>query len=454
MNSLVLKLLLLIYFTSFSQVFPTKFPLLESNRGKGNGKLYYKLYSLSTNSVFPNTEAEYDTYIGTYGTFRMGSTFNVTTNSGTLNSSSVSSPNTINFNSSSQFTSSINSSTPYSGYDGNQFAIVISGYFIPKQSGTYTFSVEGDDAVDIFINNVNVANHYGGHGASPIGTHTGTITLIAGKKYSLRARFQECAGGEVFYLFWKKPSELNGTIWYQDAEELSTNEVLPNGLTHSFDPGNFYSFSKIGSANPQYLDLINNVTGTLLDNTSFETISGNVLNFDGDKDAVDFGSNVANFPNNDISIFLWIRATSLRNGWNIYLTKWFVNNTGTGGASDFHYAIYPNNGQYFQNLWTTNTSNIFGSTPISLSTWYQVGFTLSNGNLQMYLNGQPDGALRSGVSRTNFTTAKLLLGDPRNTGVETFNGKIGTFYIYNRALNLEEISQNFNASKHRYGFSN
>ncbi len=433
------------------QVLTTKFPFLESNRGKGNGKLYYKLYSLnSTNIAFPNTEADYDSYLGTYGTFKLGSTFNVSTNSGTINKSNSSTSNVINFNSSSQFTSSINNNAPYSGYDGNYFSVVVSGYFIPKQTGVYTFSVEGDDAVDVFINNINVANHYGGHGASPIGTHTGTIDLIAGERYTLRARFQEHAGGEVFYLFWKKPSESSGSIWYQDSEELSSNEVVPSGLVYSFDPGNFYSYSKIGNANAVFSDLNNNANGSLVDNTSFSKNNGNVLNFDGDKDAVDFGSNIPNFPSSDISVFLWINANSLRNGWNIFLTKWFSDYIGTDGQKDFHYAIYPNGGQFFQNLYTTNTSNVFGSTPISTSTWYHVGFTLSNGDLQMYINGQPDGAMISGVSRTNYTNAKLLLGDPRTGGLVTFDGKIGTINVYNKAINREEVFQNFNSSKHRY----
>lgn len=454
MKYLIFLISVLSYLNATSQVLPTRFSIYESNRGKGNGKLFYKLYSLSTSSVFPANAAEYDTYLSTYGTFKLGGVFNVATINGTINSSTSASNNVINFYSSSQFLNSINNQSPYSGYNGDQFSIVVSGYFIPKQTGTYTFSVEGDDAVDVFINNVNVASHYGGHGAYAIGSHYGSIDLIAGKKYTLRGRFQECGGGEAFTLFWKKPSEASGAVWYQDAEELSSNEVLPKDVVYAFDPGNFYSYSKIGTANANYADLNGNVAGSLLDNASFASDNGNVLIFDGDKDAVDFGSNIPSFPSSDMSIFLWINATTLRNGWNIYLTKWFSDIVGTGGVSDFHYAIYPNGGQYFQNLYTTNASNMFGATPISTGTWYQIGFTLSGGNMQMYLNGMPDGALRSNAGRTNYTNAKLLLGDPRAGGLVTFNGKVGTISIYSRAINQEEVFQNFNVSKHRYGFGN
>lgn len=195
------------------------------------------------------------------------------------------------------------------------------------------------------------------------------------------------------------------------------------------------------------------MSGTLLDNTTFSSDNGNVLIFDTDKDAVDFGSNIPNFPTSDISAFLWINATTLRNGWNIFFTKWFSTTAGDGGVSDFHYSIKTNGGQNFQNLYTTNASDMFGSTPILISTWYHVGFTISGGNMQMYLNGQPDGSLRSNASRTNQSAAKLILGDSR-TEFYTFNGKIGTISVYSKAIDREEVFQNFNISKHRYGFPN
>lgn len=232
---------------------------------------------------------------------------------------------------------------------------------------------------------------------------------------------------------------------------VKPNDLITDGLVLRFDPANIKSYPGTGNTIND-LSVSNNRSGTLLDNTNITSDNGGVINFDGYKDAVDFGSNIPNFPSSDISVFLWINATTLRNGWNIFLTKWFSNNTGGEGVSDFHYAIYPNGGQYFQNLYTTNTNNIFGTTAISTSTWYQVGFTLSNGNLQMYINGQPDGTLRSNVSRTNHTNAKLFLGDPRPQESLTFNGKIGNLFIYNRGLNATQVLANYNATKTRFGF--
>lgn len=104
--------------------------------------------------------------------------------------------------------------------NGEQFSVVVSGYFIPAETGTYLFTCEGDDAVDLFINNVPVANHYGAHGTEALGTHTGTISLVQGTKYAFRARMQENGGGEGLRILWRRPSENSG--WQIYSTELTS----------------------------------------------------------------------------------------------------------------------------------------------------------------------------------------------------------------------------------------
>ena len=437
---------LLISISAVGQIMSTYYPAYESNRGKGNGRLYYRLYSLSNSLAFPLTETDMDAFFGTYGTFRSQNVVSIATNNGTINSTNSSASNLINFNSATQFTSAIGNATPYSGFNGELYGLIITGYFIPKQSGTYKFTLEGDDAVDVFLNGTNVTNHYGGHGASPRGTHTGSISLIAGKKYNLRVRFMENAVGDELYLFWQKPSETAGSVWYQDKEELSTEEVLPNGLVLNVDPSNMYSYFKPATT---VLDLKNNISGTLGGNMTLSTTASGTFQTDGNGDYIDFGTNPTNFPTGDMSIFVWVRPTTLTNGWNIILTKWFRDFAGNGGFSDFHYAIYPSGGAYYQNLYTATQYNLFGATPISANTWYQIGFTIGGGNMQMYINGATDGALRSNT-RTNYTQSYLWLGEAR-AGIGGFIGNIGSVLIYDRIITAEEVFQNYNATKHKYG---
>jgi hypothetical protein len=439
-------ILLLLMHSSFAQIMPSYYPTLESNRPKGNKSLYYRLYSTST-SAFPANAAEFETNFANGANFKLAGYVALTSNTGNLNSSSSYAANLINFFSQTDLKNALGNQAPYTGFNGDGFTIVVSGYFIPKQTGTYTFSIEGDDAVDLFINDQNVVNHYGPHGNFAIGTHTGTISLIAGKKYTFRARMQEGGGGEVMQLFWKKPSESNGSIWYQDIEELSGEEAVPNGLVFSVDPGNWYTYPKYGTA---VSDLKGNATGAMGNNMNYNTSNAGIFYADGDQDYIDFGKTPANFPTGDISVFIWLKASTLRYGWNIFLTKWFQD-VNTGGYSDFHYDIYPNGSLYYQHLYTTSKSNMFGLTAMSTNTWYYIGFTISSGNLQMYINGAADGSVINNAGRTNYTQSALWLGDARSGGAVGFNGYIGSIQIYNRSISADEVFQNYNATKHKYG---
>ncbi len=437
--------LLLFSISAIGQIMSTYYPTFESNRGKGNKYLFYRLYSTSS-STFPASAAEFEANFTTSANFKLAGYVPLSSNAGGLNSSSSYSANLINFLSQTDLKNAIYNQTPYSGFTGDGFTIVVSGYFVPKQTGAYTFTIEGDDAVDLFINDQNVVNHYGAHGYSAIGTHTGTISLIAGKKYLFRARMQEGAGGEVMQLFWKKPSESSSSTWYQDMEELSGEEVVPNGLVFNVDPGNFYSYPKNGTS---VSDLKGNATGTIGGNMVFSNTAGGAFSLDGYGDYIDFGKTPTNFPTGDISVFAWIRPTSLTNGWNIFMSKWFTDFAGNGGYSDFHYAIYPNGGIYYQNLYTATQYNLFGATAISTNTWYQVGFTIGGGNMQMYINGTTDGTLRAN-SRTNYTQSYFWLGDGR-VGAGGLIGNLGSVFIYNRVITADEVLQNYNATKHKYG---
>ena len=102
----------------------------------------------------------------------------------------------------------------------DDFSVSVSGYFIPQETGTYTFTCEGDDGVFFLLNGSVVASHPGGHGTQNIGNHTGTQSLTAGTKYTLDAYMQERGGGIGLRIFWKTPSNSNWTI---HASEISSD---------------------------------------------------------------------------------------------------------------------------------------------------------------------------------------------------------------------------------------
>jgi len=115
------------------------------------------------------------------------------------------------------------------------FTTKFEGYFIPKETGTYTFTISSDDGSDLFISGSNVANHYGRHGMAALGVRTGTIDLVSGSVYDFRARQYEWGGGEGLRVYWKKPSQISGSDWFLDSEEISSNtSSIDESVTYTF----------------------------------------------------------------------------------------------------------------------------------------------------------------------------------------------------------------------------
>lgn len=445
MRSVCIHLLLLLFFCikSYGQFRTNYFPFLESNKGIGNKNVNYNLFSITSGTASPSDSAGFNTYTKA-GTLQKYGLSNLAVQSGTINTTATTNYNALNWNSYTQLQNAVFAGTsPYTGF-GDYFAFVVSGYFIPKETGTYSFTIEADDADELVINNKVIVAQYGAHGPSAIGTHTGTISLIAGVKYQFRVRMQETQVGEGLNLFWQKPSEVAAGIWYQDVEELSSVNVINNGLVYKFDFNNQSTYPLTGT---KAYDLVNglsgNITGAVYKDT-VKALPNSSLSFAANTNYIDFGTSPTNFPTGDISISVWINFQDLLNPWNIFMTKWF------GGSTDFHYAVKYNGTNYYQNLYTTSNSDMYGSTIITKYNWNCIGFTLTNGGtLQFYYNGLPDGPAIANVTRTNNTNSNLYFGDPRST--TGFIGYLSSANVYNRALSAPEMYSNFIAEKNRFG---
>lgn len=95
----------------------------------------------------------------------------------------------------------------------------VEGYLYAPESGEYRFGVDGDDAIDLFIDGVKVAFWYSGHGFSQNwsngalnvgGQVSMPISLKSGNYYTFVARMEEISGGDGVQVGWKPPS--NGSI--------------------------------------------------------------------------------------------------------------------------------------------------------------------------------------------------------------------------------------------------
>lgn len=143
---------------------------------------------------------------------------------------------------------------------GNYFGLQVTGSFIPTQTGTYSFAITGDDAEDFSINENVVVSDYGPHGFN--GYRIGTINLVAGQSYTLRARFQQWGGGWGMYLIWNKPDNSGYAI---HSEECYTS--LPNPRTEKVN-FNFTSGFTPNSFSVNTINEVNNVWSVNSKNTT------------------------------------------------------------------------------------------------------------------------------------------------------------------------------------------
>ena len=119
-------------------------------------------------------------------------------------------------------------------YGGSYTGIKITGYFVPKETGTYTFGIDGDDGVDFLLDGTVITSFYGPHGFG--GYRYGTVNLVAGKAYALMARYQNWGGGWGLYVVWKRPSQSQYSV---QADEVTTVVSTPTKQAlANFDFGN------------------------------------------------------------------------------------------------------------------------------------------------------------------------------------------------------------------------
>ena len=102
------------------------------------------------------------------------------------------------------------------------------------------------------------------------------------------------------------------------------------------------------------------------------------------------------------------------------------------------------------NLWRVGNFISSTSTPLpAVGNWYHTTLVIENGTVTVYLNGELDYTGSFG----SFTTADYVtLGKHGVRDEYYYDGKINSVLVYdNRALTSDQVTQNFNAQRNRFG---
>jgi hypothetical protein len=221
--------------------------------------------------------------------------------------------------------------------------------------------------------------------------------------------------------------------------------VVRNGLVLDLDAANQKSYPGTGTG---WSDLTGNANnGTLTNGPTFSSGNGGSIVFDGVDDYV-INSSTSNIPtgNSSRTIQFWVYPKSDTNN--------FIQ-LGTGGGGNQVYIIEFLNISGTRNLFTdgingANNVTISGAQLPTLNTWNNITFGNSGQNWFYYLNSV---LTLSGTWSVTLNTVgqKYVIGKRDDVVQATTNGNIANVQVYNRALSAQEVLQNYNAQKSRFG---
>ena len=209
-------------------------------------------------------------------------------------------------------------------------------------------------------------------------------------------------------------------------------KIVTDGLVLCLDAANSKSYPGSGTT---WTDLSGNGNnGTLVNGPTYNSSNGGNFNFDETNDYVNCGQVLNNSAYTKIA---WFRPETSTN--NII-----------SGSSDGQHAFWMSGTNNTLRSGHNNSWQIVEYSPGNmLNQWWcgAVTFNTSTGWV-LYLNGQQ---VDTDSSTTTPTGSGLVLIGAYSLGANLFDGDIPVVQIYNRALTAEEIQQNFQATRGRYG---
>ena len=216
--------------------------------------------------------------------------------------------------------------------------------------------------------------------------------------------------------------------------------VITTGLVLALDAGDRNSYN---SGSLTWFDLTGTNNGTLTNGPTFNTGSGGSIVFDGTNDFVLVPTGSVNTATTQLSTFIWWKSTNITN------EQWCLGNTQYPTDSNgWHLEVY-NAKMGFQVFPSTQFAQ--SNTTLQSNIIYYLGITYNSGNTTYYLNGVNDGTQNYTF---NQATGPLTLGAssyPTLGNKYLLTGNIYGVQIYNRALSAQEVLQNYNATKGRFG---
>ncbi len=234
--------------------------------------------------------------------------------------------------------------------------------------------------------------------------------------------------------------DLNGNKLYSvtvGPKGEAIKAISTDGLVVHLDAQNKNSYGGTGNI---WTDLKGNYNSVLYNSPTYNSTQPANIQLNGSNQFIELGSF---FTFNYFTISTWVNAGSSQ---TTYADIFDNNHTGVRNLVCQQNANNLN--QYDFTVIGASNYSTTGFFTLTSNTWTYLSFTFDNDKVRGYINGS---LFATGGSCTpNWQASYFRLGQWGGGG-RNWNGKYGNFMIYNRALPVGEITQNFNAQKARFG---
>jgi hypothetical protein len=226
--------------------------------------------------------------------------------------------------------------------------------------------------------------------------------------------------------------------------------ISENGLVLSLDAADKTSYPGTGTA---WNDLVGNNNGTLINGPTFNSGNKGSIVFDGVDDYSNFTNNTSIDFSSSFSISTWIYPKTPGISTQTPLSK------KQDGVEAAHYAFNISNGTSKAQLYIYSLSPyplVTSNLTLLTNTWYNICLIYNNtlGTGTIYINGSFDSinTKSSGIFTSQGNTPfQIGRFGSLTSAVQHYNGSVSTTQMYNRILTSDEILQNYNNTKSRFG---
>jgi hypothetical protein len=215
-------------------------------------------------------------------------------------------------------------------------------------------------------------------------------------------------------------------------------KIVTDGLVLALDAGNVKSY--VSGSTTWFDKSGNGNNGTLINGPTFSSANLGSIVFDG----VDDYTTLPSYPIPDnFSYSIWVKV----NGNGPQGTRSIVISNGStyidiNAGNYILYSLMLSNGS--QNLIRSPSGVV-----ASIGAWAHYAATYNRQQAKLYFNGSEVGSSNYTLAPYNDLSA-FTVGCYAGSNYN-LNGNISIAQMYNRALSAQEVQQNFNATKTRYG---